>query len=86
MSIGSVDTKLSQIECIARAKSVLRDAGLTKNFEAFEYTVYGETGEYTAAIRCEAANELALFVVAGPSVKRSGPLLKQIKDAFSSSN
>jgi hypothetical protein len=82
MTIGSLDTVLSQEDCIARGTSVMKDAGLTQNFEVVGRTVYGETGNYTAAIRCDSTKTVAIFVVAGPLSKITEDLHGKLKAAF----
>ena len=82
MTIGSLETVLSQEDCIAKGTSAMRGAGLTKNFEVVGRTVYGETGNYTAAIRCESAKTTAFFVVAGPASKNTEEIHAKLKAAF----
>jgi hypothetical protein len=59
----------SQDDCLDAAKQAVRGAGFTKNFEAPKTTVYGERGEYTAAVRCASEKEIVFFVVAGPAAE-----------------
>ena len=82
MTIGSLDTVLSQEDCIAKGTSVMKGAGLTQNFEVVGHTVYGETGDYTAAIRCDSTKTVVFFVVAGPLSKITEDLHGKLKTAF----
>jgi hypothetical protein len=82
MTIGSLEMALSQEDCIAKGTSVMKDAGLTQNFEVVGRTVYGETGDYTAAIRCDSTKTIAFFVVAGPLSKNTEEIHGKLKAAF----
>lgn len=82
MTIGSLDMTLSQEDCIAKGTRVMKGAGLTQNFEVVGRTVYGETGNYTAAIRCDATKMVAYFVVAGPASKNTEEIHGRLKAAF----
>jgi hypothetical protein len=82
MTIGSLDMTLSQADCIAKGESVMKSESLTQNFEIVGRTVYGETGDYTAAIRCESDKTIAVFVVAGPSSKITEELHGKLKKSF----
>jgi hypothetical protein len=75
----------SQDDCLDAAKQAVRGAGFTKNFEALKTTVYGERGEYTAAVRFGEGNR----VLRGRGARRRdreqiqrryrGPLLSEWK-------
>jgi hypothetical protein len=82
MTIGSLEMTLSQEDCIAKGTRVMKGAGLTQNFEVVGRTVYGETGNYTAAIRCDATKTVAYFVVAGPASKNTEEIHGRLKAAF----
>jgi hypothetical protein len=82
MTIGSLETALSQEDCIAKGTSVMKGAGLTKNFEVVGRTIYGETDNYTGAIRCESGKAIVLFVVAGPESKNTTEIQAKLKAAF----
>jgi hypothetical protein len=82
MTIGTLETALSQEDCIAKGTSIMKDAGLTQNFEVVGRTVYGETGNYTAAIRCDSTKTIAFFVVAGPLSKNTEEIHGKLKAAF----
>jgi hypothetical protein len=82
MTIGSLEMSLSQEDCIAKGTRVMKGAGLTQNFEVVGRTVYGETGNYTAAIRCDATKTVAVFVVAGPASKNTEEIHGRLKTAF----
>ena len=82
MTIGSLETALTQDDCIAKGTSAMKGAELTQNFEVVGRTVYGETGTYTAAIRCESGKAIAIFVVAGPESKNTEEIHAKLKRAF----
>jgi hypothetical protein len=82
MTIGSLEMTLSQEDCIAKGTRVMKGAGLTQNFEVVGRTVYGETGNYTAAIRCDSGKTIAFFVVAGPLSKNTEEIHGKLKTAF----
>jgi hypothetical protein len=82
MTIGSLEMTLSQEDCLAKGTRVMKGAGLTKNFEVVGRTVYGETGNYTGAIRCDSAKTIAYFVVAGPASKDTEEIHAKLKTAF----
>ena len=87
MTIGSLETNLSQEDCLALAAKVMRSSGLTKNFETVGSTVYGEAGNNTGAIRCMVSIGRVLFIVAGPTSERANGTVaieKKLKDAFGS--
>jgi hypothetical protein len=83
MSIGWEDTTLSQKDCLEKARAAVRSVGYTTNFETTGDTVYGESGDYTAAVRCAASKTIAMFVVAGPKVDRTSGTLKSLRANFS---
>ena len=82
MTIGSIEMTLSQEDCIAKGTRAMKGAGLTQNFEVVGRTVYGETGNYTAAIRCDSTKTIAVFVVAGPASKNTEEIHGKLKAAF----
>ena len=82
MTIGSLEMTLSQEDCLAKGTRVMKSSGLTKNFEVVGRTVYGETDNYTGAIRCDSAKTIAFFVVAGPASKDTEEIHGKLKTAF----
>ncbi len=82
MTIGSLEMTLSQEDCIAKGTRAMKGAGLTQNFEVVGRTVYGETGNYTGAIRCDNGKTIAFFVVAGPLSKNTEEIHGKLKTAF----
>ena len=83
MTVSWTETKLSAEDCVALAEKSMRAAGMTRAFEILSgNTVYGESGDYTGAIRCVADHEVVMFVIAGPAADRTEELHKQIKDPF----
>jgi len=85
VTIGSLDTKMAQDDCMALGTKIMRSSGLTQNFEVVGKTVYGETEDYTGAIRCDAPHGIVVFFVAGPLSKRTESIHQKLKDAFGSS-
>ena len=71
MSTGLQATTLDLAECLKRGEAIMREAGLTRNLQVLQVTVYGEQGEYTASVRCVPGKEMVFFVVAGP--RPTGP-------------
>ena len=82
MTVGSAPTELSQEDCMTKAARVTRNIGYTQNFEKVGRTVYGESGTYTSAIRCEAASKLVIFIVAGPASKITNAVHAKLKETF----
>lgn len=82
MTVGSASTELSQEDCMTKAARVMRNIGYTQNFEKLSKTIYGESGTYTAAIRCEAASKLVIFIVAGPVSKITDAAHAKLKETF----
>ena len=70
MSTRWANMTLSSDACIEKARRAVRAEGFTKSFEVVNTTVFGERGDYTAAVRCAADKEIVFFVVAGPEAKR----------------
>jgi hypothetical protein len=80
ISISSVETKLSQAECLQKGDQAMRAIGFTQNKETVGASVFGEQGNYLGTVRCMTANGVVIFVVAGPDVDRcksSGNVLRQ---------
>jgi len=82
MTIGSLTMTLSHEDCMAKAARIIRRNGLTTNFESLAKTVYGERGDYTAAIRCENEHTIAIFVVGGPQSKTTTEYHDKLKADF----
>ena len=66
MSTRWANMTLSGDACVEKARRAVRAEGFTKSFEVVNTTVFGERGDYTAAVRCAADKEIVFFVVAGP--------------------
>ena len=75
-------TELAQDDCVARAETVAREAGLTTNLEKVGQSIFGESGDYTAWVRCIADKGLVVFVVAGPKLEEARKFLRAMVDAF----
>lgn len=75
-------TTLDLAECLKRGETVMREAGLTRNLQVMQVTVYGEIGDYTASVRCVPGKEVVLFVVAGPRPDQASKLMAGLKSKF----
>lgn len=82
MVIATADIRGSQQDCLARGARVMRELGLTKGFETVGATVYSEQDDNTAAIRCEAAKQIAFFVVSGPVYKPTLGICTKLRETF----
>ncbi len=82
MSTRWTNMALATDACVEKARRAVRDEGFTKNFEVVNTTVFGERGDYTAAVRCAAEKEVVFFVVAGPDAKRSTSYNAAIAEHF----
>jgi hypothetical protein len=75
-------TTLRENECLERAERVVKDAGLTKNFEKVGQSVFGEVGDYTAQVRCISEKEVVVFVIVGPTLDQARVHMKAIFEKF----
>jgi hypothetical protein len=75
-------TTLGQNECLARARQVMKDAGLTTNFETVGQSVFGEQGDYTAQIRCISEKNVVIFAVIGRKLDDARAHMKAIFEKF----
>lgn len=82
MSTNWTATTLDQTECLRRAERVIRDAGLSRNFEIAGQSVFGQIDAYTAVVRCIADKGVVMFVVAGPTLEESQRRMRQLFDKF----
>lgn len=82
MSSSLQQTTLDQAACVARGETAVREAGMTRNVEAHQATVYGEQNEYTGMIRCASGSGLVFFVVAGPRPERASKLMSDLRSRF----
>lgn len=76
------ETALNQADCVRRGENAMRDAGMTQNFQAFRESIYGEQGQYTAAVRCLNGKGIVFFVVSGPRPDRNSALMAVLKGKF----
>ena len=60
----------------------MREAGLTRNLQVLQLTVYGEQGEYTASVRCVPGHQMVFFVVAGPRPDRASKFMADLRGKF----
>jgi hypothetical protein len=82
MTTNWVTVTVPQAECVARAEVLMKEAGLTNNYEVVGQSVFGEQGDYTAQIRCIADKTIALFVVTGPELEGARKYMTAIFDKF----
>lgn len=82
MSTGLQATTLDLAECLKRGETLLRDAGLTRNLQVMQLSVYGEQGEYTASVRCVPGYQVVFFVVAGPRPDRASKFMSDLRGKF----
>ena len=82
MTVGSRQMTMSKVDCITKASSIMRSSGLTGSFEVVESNVFGEKGDYTGAIRCDANIPAVIFVVAGPESDQTIKIEGELEAAF----
>jgi hypothetical protein len=82
MSTNWTATTLDQTECLRRAERVMRDAGLSRNFEIVGQSVFGQIDAYTAVVRCIGDKGVVMFVVAGPVLDVSKRRMRELFDKF----
>jgi hypothetical protein len=82
MTTNWVTVTVPQAECVARAETMMKEAGLTSNYEVVGQSVFGEQGDYTAQIRCITDKTIALFVVTGPELEGVRKHMAAIFDKF----
>jgi hypothetical protein len=82
MSTSLQSTTLDLGECLKRGETLMREAGLTRNLQVLQVTVYGEQGDYTASVRCVPGYQMVFFVVAGPRPDRASKFMADLRDKF----
>jgi hypothetical protein len=82
MSTSLQSTTLDLGECLERGEAIMREAGLTRNLQVLQVTVYGEQGDYTASVRCVPGYQMVFFVVAGPRPDRASKFMADLKGKF----
>ena len=82
MSTGLQATSLDLADCLRRGEAILREAGLTRNLQVLQVTVYGEQGDYTASVRCVPGKDMVFFAVAGPRPDRASKFMADLKGRF----
>lgn len=82
MSTGLQATSLDLAECLKRGEAIMREAGLTRNLQVLQVTVYGEQGDYTASVRCVPGKDMVFFAVAGPRPDRASRFMADLKGKF----
>jgi len=82
MSVAWVEIS-NQDTCVETASKVLKRNGFTTRFEVISNrSIYGERGEYTAAVRCVDDHTIAFIAVSGPKGDLTGKYVDAIKEAF----
>lgn len=82
MSTGLQATTLDLAECLKRSEAIMREAGLTRNLQVLQLTVYGEQGDYTASVRCVPGYQMVFFAVAGPRPDRASKFMADLRGKF----
>jgi hypothetical protein len=82
MSTRWQGTTLTKDECLEQGRRAVRAESFTKNFEVVNTTVFGERGDYTAAVRCAVEKEIVFFIVAGPIAKQATSYNAAIAERF----
>jgi hypothetical protein len=82
MSTSLQATTLDLAECLKRGETIMREAGLTRNLQVLQVTVYGEQGEYTASVRCVPGYQVVFFAVAGPRPDRASKYMADLRGKF----
>ena len=82
MTTGLQATTLDLAECLKRGEVIMREAGLIRNLQVLQLTVYGEQGEYTASVRCVPGHQMVFFVVAGPRPDRASKFMADLRGKF----
>ena len=82
MSTSLQATTLDLAECLKRGEAIMREAGLTRNLQVLQVTVYGEQGEYTASVRCVPGYQVVFFAVAGPRPDRTSKYMADLRGKF----
>ena len=82
MSTNWKSTSLDRQECLDHGSKVMKDAGLTKNFEVTNASVFGEQGDYTAQINCITEKNMVMFLIIGPKLEQARRHMDAIYDNF----
>jgi hypothetical protein len=82
MTTNWVTVTVPQAECVARAETLMKEAGMKSNYEVVGQSVFGEQGDFTAQIRCITDKTIALFVVTGPNLEGARKHMAAIFDKF----
>ncbi len=82
MSVAWVEVT-DQDSCVSTASTVLKRNGFTTRFEVISNrSIYGERGDYTAAVRCVSDHTIAFVGVSGPKADLTSKYVDAIKEAF----
>ena len=82
MSVAWVEIS-DQDTCVKQATTLLKKNNFTTRFEVISNrSIYGERGEYTAAVRCVDDHTIAFIAVSGPKGDLTGKYVDAIKEAF----
>ncbi len=84
MSVNWVEVAVdNQDACVQRGSSAVKKNGFNTRFEVISNrTIYGERGEYTAAVRCASDHSIAFIAVAGPKSDLTDKYAKGIQGDF----
>jgi hypothetical protein len=83
MAVNWVDVSGDQDACVKQATNALKRNNFGTRFEVLSNrTLYGERGDYTAAVRCVADKSVAFVAVAGPNADLTEKYAQAIKDGL----
>jgi hypothetical protein len=82
MTTNWKSTDTDKQECLKRGEKVMKDAGLTKNFEVTTASVFGEQGDYTAQINCITDKQIVMFLIVGPKLEEARKHMSAIYQNF----
>jgi hypothetical protein len=83
MAVNWVEISGDQDACMKQATNSVKRNNFGTRFEVLNNrTLYGERGDYTAAVRCVADKSIAFVAVAGPKADMTEKYAQAIKDGF----
>lgn len=83
MAVNWVEFSSDQDACVKQATNSLKRNDFGTRFEVINNrTLYGERGDYTAAVRCVADKSIVFVAVAGPNSDVTEKYAQAIKDGF----
>ncbi len=81
MSASWTAAAISLEACKERSQQAAKKAGF-KTIRALQYSVFAESGDYSAMLRCATEKEAVFFAVAGPRVDRANRYIDDLAEAF----